>query len=289
MLRLAPFLAVLGACTFDPTAAIDDGALAPSGGKSDATYGYADAEIAAILAVANTASYDELDLDAGLDRRAAANIVAHRDGPHGAFDDLAELDGVKYVGPAALEALLAYAYARGDGDPGCLMISEYTEGQGNNNKAVELYNCGDAPVQLDDFRLCLVRNADTECTLSAQLAPATLAPGAVHTVCRTRGGTFNDPFQWLRDACDEELGGLMTFNGDDRLAVMRDSDGVVVDMLGLFAVQPPDAPWRDVNLRRCSPLRFAGTGDHYDHREFFTQHTRHDGSHLDQPPALDCL
>jgi len=53
----------------------------------------------------------------GLTVRAAANIVAHRDGADAScgtpdddpFDTVSELDGVPYVGTAALDALRAYA------------------------------------------------------------------------------------------------------------------------------------------------------------------------------------
>ena len=59
-----------------------------------------------------------LDVDVALDRRAAGNLIAHRDGPdavHGTrdddlFDSIEEVDGVRWVGPAALEALAEFAY-----------------------------------------------------------------------------------------------------------------------------------------------------------------------------------
>ncbi len=56
-----------------------------------------------------------------LNRRAAENLIAHRDGPDGVrgtadddpFDDVAEVDAVPQVGPAAMASLLAYAEAHG--------------------------------------------------------------------------------------------------------------------------------------------------------------------------------
>ncbi|MEM6790115.1 MAG: hypothetical protein AAF715_21525 [Myxococcota bacterium] len=88
-------------------------------------------EAAAVLALVNDPNVDQplLDDDVGLDRRAATNIIDRRDGPDaqaGTGDDdlfasIAELDGVAYVGQAALEDLLAYAQAHGYGpspDPG---------------------------------------------------------------------------------------------------------------------------------------------------------------------------
>src|SRR5688572_8021420 len=76
-----------------------------------------------VLAFVNSAAatFDVLDLDVPLDRRAAANLVAHRDGPDATlgtsdddpFDTVDELDAIPFVGDAALEALLDYAVANG--------------------------------------------------------------------------------------------------------------------------------------------------------------------------------
>jgi len=80
---------------------------------------------AAVLALVNdpAVGFEELDVEAKLNATAAANIIAHRDGPDGQpgtaddnlFDGpgLDELDAVSGVGPAALSALLAYATTKG--------------------------------------------------------------------------------------------------------------------------------------------------------------------------------
>ena len=77
----------------------------------------------ATLALVNDPAVDLplLDDAVGLDRRAAENILAHRDGADGTpgtgdddlFDDLAELDAISYVGATALAALRDYAIANG--------------------------------------------------------------------------------------------------------------------------------------------------------------------------------
>lgn len=79
----------------------------------------------AVLALVNDLSvgFDELDIDARLNARAARNIIAHRDGADASpgtaddnlFDDIDELDDVSSVGPSALGALLDYATAQGIG------------------------------------------------------------------------------------------------------------------------------------------------------------------------------
>jgi hypothetical protein len=62
-----------------------------------------------------------LDDAVGLDRRAAAHLIAHRDGGDGVpgtadddgFDTIAEVDAVPYVAASALDKLRAYAVAHG--------------------------------------------------------------------------------------------------------------------------------------------------------------------------------
>lgn len=66
-----------------------------------------------VLALVNNATFDELDVGVGLDRRAARNIVDHR--ITDPIDSIAELDTIPYVGPTALDKLAAYADAHGWG------------------------------------------------------------------------------------------------------------------------------------------------------------------------------
>lgn len=261
----------------------------------------AGSDAALILGVANSASLAVLDDDVALDKRAAENIVAHRNGPDGVlgsgdddpFDDLAELDAIPYVGPAALQALLAYAKA--NASPPCLIISEYIEGQGMNNKAIEIFNCGTSPLALGDYGICLVRNEATGCSVIDELPPSTLAPGAVRTICRTKGGTFNDPMQTIADHCEVELPGTMSFNGDDRIGIFHDADGdgafgggdTLTDMLGRFGYQPPVWTWQDLSLRRCSFVPTDGES-FYDHQEHFTTHAWGHQEDFGTPPVEGC-
>ncbi|RMH40435.1 MAG: hypothetical protein D6689_13840, partial [Deltaproteobacteria bacterium] len=116
----ALFAAACAAGDLDPADGADD---AFPTGKADGAVDAASPEARAVLALVNdpAVTAEQLDDEARLYRTAAYNIVAHRDGPDGVagshdddpFDDLAELDAVKYVGPVALERLLAYAIDRG--------------------------------------------------------------------------------------------------------------------------------------------------------------------------------
>ena len=63
------------------------------------------AEEMAILEVANTSSFEVLDDDVGLDRRAAQNIVDRRES---GFSTIEQLDAVPYVGDRALIKLLNF-------------------------------------------------------------------------------------------------------------------------------------------------------------------------------------
>ena len=97
-----------GCAVHDPEAAPSEYALTLS-----------TADAAQVLELVNYpgASLAILDDEVGLDVRAAENIDAHRAGADGVFpsadddlfDDIAELDGVPYVGDAAFQKLQAYA------------------------------------------------------------------------------------------------------------------------------------------------------------------------------------
>ena len=66
-------------------------------------------------------TFEILDIDAALDRRAATNLIEHRDGPDGEFgtaddalfDTVDEIVAVPWVGDAAMQRLLDHAQAEG--------------------------------------------------------------------------------------------------------------------------------------------------------------------------------
>lgn len=66
-------------------------------------------------------TFNVLDTEAGVDARAASNLIAHRNGHDGMFgteDDqlfgsLIEVDEVRWVGPSTLERLTAFARLKG--------------------------------------------------------------------------------------------------------------------------------------------------------------------------------
>lgn len=304
---IATALGILGACDLAPGSAeaegdgIDDPIAAP--GKADGGDTATPAEIDAVLALVNAAELSLLDIDIALDVRAAEAIVAHRDGSDGLLgtadddpiDDMAELDAVPWVGPSAFGKLLEWVrdHAPAGATP-CVLISEYIEGWTDKNKGIELYNCGDAPVELSDVAVCLVRNDATDCTLSSNLAPKTLAPGEVHTLCRTRTGQINNPWPPLAAGCQEELGSTMIYSGDDRMVVLHDPEqagsvqqATVLDVLGRIAYRPWWSPWNDLGMRRCTAERNLGTA-FYDEADWFTIVGWTDTADWGVPPTFPC-
>lgn len=270
---------------------------------------------AAILALVNdpATTFELLDLDVGLDRRAAENIIAHRDGADGAtgtaddrlFASVDELDMIAYVGPAALEDLAVYALANGYGGtteppvgevPDCVLISEVIEGSGNYNKAAELTNCGESAIALEDLGFCLVRNDDTSCSLSSPVGAGTLAPGETWVVCRSKDDALSDPFPGLVMRCDQEIGSAASFNGDDRLVLFADTDrdgelgsDPLLDVFGEMAVRPSDTVWADGAFRRCDPTpHLAGAFDVATGWTTVELGTASIYDHLGVAPTYDC-
>ncbi len=102
----------------------------------------------AVLALVNDLSvgFVELDIDASLNARTAANIIAYRNGDDelpataddNPFDSIAELDAVSWVGPSALRDLLAYALEKGVSDPNSTVKMVF--GSGNLSSGTHLHH-----------------------------------------------------------------------------------------------------------------------------------------------------
>jgi hypothetical protein len=288
-IALLPVLCLALACDAPAAEAaadgIDDEALA--GGKADGEM--TGPERDAVLELVNTASVTVLDDDVPLDRRAALAIVDHRDGDP--IDDLAELDAVPWVGPVAFAALLDYVRAEGlvdDAPPACLIISEYAEGSGNYNKGIEIFNCGDEPIALADYSLCLVRDASTTCSVTRPFDDVELAAGDVFVTCR-RGTTNSiDPSPKLVQECDQVMSGVLTHSGDDRFAII-DGEGNVMDAFGRLTWRPAFEIWRNMVLRRCDLRPQDGTA-FFELEEWFEPPTPsgNDFSHFGIAPTDHC-
>jgi hypothetical protein len=167
----------------------------------------------------------------------------------------------------------------------CIIISEYVEGSASN-KALELFNCGSSPVNLSAYGLCLESNATTtSCTISEMLK-GTLAAGAVRVIC---GSSFSN------SACNQSSG-VVNFNGDDRIALFRDSDNsgsinrgsdTIVDSFGQLGSPPSGTPWADMTLRRTSCSPYTGSGP-FNAASLYSTHNIDDFTHLGVKPSISC-
>lgn len=175
----------------------------------------------------------------------------------------------------------------------CLIISEYIEGSGRTNKAIELYNCGPTTFDLSNFGVCLVSNDNTSCNATTALASSSLAAGQVYTICNS---TTGDAVDAIKNNCDEEISSVMNFNGDDRLLVFEDTNtdasfdpavDVITDALGETTVEPATDPWKDTLLRRCNITPYDGTTP-FDASVFFNAYSPTETGDWGQPPSESC-
>ena len=129
------------------------------------------------------------------------------------------------------------------------------------NKAVEIYNCGNTQVQLTGINLCLIRNADTTCTVSYGFT-GPLPAGQTKTVCNSALTHPGDA------ACDLREANVTQFNGDDRLILYVDVDGInqlgpsdaIIDAFGQTNFRDTLEPWRDRGFSRCNFAAYDGIG-----------------------------
>ncbi len=128
---------------------------------------------------------------------------------------------------------------------GSIVISEYVEGSGSSNKALELTNRGDAPISLEGCVIdVLVNGGSSNPTLNLS---GSLEPGESFVACRNMS---------LSPACDVESGSAINYNGDDAIRIVCGGD--VVDRFGQWGMDP-GTHWGDavrsneMTLRRsCS-------------------------------------
>jgi phosphatidylserine/phosphatidylglycerophosphate/cardiolipin synthase-like enzyme len=150
-------------------------------------------EALGVLALVNDAAVtaDELRGEAGVEKRAATNIVTHRNGSDGdagtadddLFDDVKELDAVKYVGEAALKKLLAYAKANGyvsAGGPIEVVFSPQPLDQSHNAKIAGLIDTAEESLDIAQYSF-------SDAGISAALERAVDRGVAVRFIYETAG------------------------------------------------------------------------------------------------------
>lgn len=145
------------------------------GGKADEIVGgvaEGSGEACGVLRLASEASMEALDQTIGLDSRAAASIVAYRNGPDHTpttadderFDSLEELDALAWVGISAFQGLYAHVMKNGlackDVTIQVLAISDW-HGQLDPTPVTDVGNVGGAPAFAAWFAQERAANPDT--------------------------------------------------------------------------------------------------------------------------------
>jgi len=130
-----------------------------------------------------------------------------------------------------------------------LFFSEVVEGSGNN-KAMEIYNPTQAPVNLSNYRIVRYSNGSTSGSDSLNL---TGTIGALDVWVVVNGQTVSQPNS---PACDtalqamaDQLAGVypdpLYANGDDAILLVRVSPYAIIDIYGKIGEDPGTA-WTDV-------------------------------------------
>lgn len=175
-----------------------------------------------------------------------------------------------------------------------IFISEYVEGFGNN-KALEIYNPTNQPVNLGDYFLQRYNNGSTTASAQGtfqartiQLPTVTLQPYDAYVIVLDRhagNATADDPAVWtelynMADAhlCSSyDVNNVMNFNGNDGLLLAKGSatnpqtaQTVIYDIFGKLGEDPKNAAagtngWSSVapyNMTSGNPLDKVVTENH---------------------------
>ncbi|WP_299797577.1 extracellular exonuclease ExeM [uncultured Shewanella sp.] len=126
-----------------------------------------------------------------------------------------------------------------------VMISEYVEGS-SNNKAIELYNTGDASVDLAGYKLVRFKDgAETSLDL-VSLDGQAIASKSVKVITH--------PSATISLGSDvDSMTGNLYFNGGDAVALLK--DGVIVDVIG--TIPTPDGWGYDKTFQRNDDVTAA--------------------------------
>ena len=116
-----------------------------------------------------------------------------------------------------------------------LFFSEYLEGS-SNNKALEIYNPTNAPVDLSNYRVVRANNGSLVIQDSL-LMVGTLAPNQVYVIANPS----SDPI--ILAVADVDTGTITFYNGDDYMALEKNIASVwtQIDVIGVLGVDPGTA------------------------------------------------
>ncbi len=140
-----------------------------------------------------------------------------------------------------------------------LLITEYVEGS-SNNKAIELYNSGDATLSLDGYKLVRFKDGAESSTDMVDLAAQEI-PAKSTLIVRHKDAVLN-----LKAGVTSIIGSLY-HNGADAVALVNGDK--VVDIVG--AVPTPDGWGKDVTLRRKNNAGSMTAKTAYDENDWAPQ------------------
>lgn len=117
-----------------------------------------------------------------------------------------------------------------------LFFSEYIEGS-SNNKALEIYNPTDDPINLGGYKVNLYSNGSTtpNSSNSIVLQDTMLEAGGTYIIAHPSA----DPAIL---ALADYTGGPANFNGDDAIELVDTATGLTIDVIGVIG-ERPDPAW----------------------------------------------
>jgi hypothetical protein len=115
-------------------------------------------EARGVLRAANTLGWNALRTDAKISRNAARQILSWTGGPNAPIDTIAELDGIRWVGPVTIGKLLAYAEQAGWVERSIDFCGDGVDQDGDGADRV----CVSAPVAPVDVHVVTVRTTGSQ-------------------------------------------------------------------------------------------------------------------------------
>lgn len=131
-----------------------------------------------------------------------------------------------------------------------VFITEYLEGSGSNNKAIEIYNGSGSTIPANTIEIARYTNGNPTAS-GPYIVADVLAAGQVYAVARTGS---NVELSSRADVVTSDA--TFQFNGDDAIAIRLVSDGTLLDVFGQIGVRADFGT--DETLRR---KRTITTGD----------------------------
>ncbi|NME66631.1 DUF5689 domain-containing protein [Flammeovirga aprica] len=138
-----------------------------------------------------------------------------------------------------------------------LIFSEYVEGS-SNNKYLEIFNGTGADVDLSEYSIKIMSNANLEWGTTTTLE-GTLPNGATFVIAHNQA-----VLELPAGVSVFESGNAVNFNGDDRVAIFKGD--TEIDRIGFIDLTNPESPVRvnfgkDVTFQRNGEVRAGVVGD----------------------------